>query len=287
MDRKAEDFYFERPANSERMLIGKRFLPSAREKLFPSKPKIGLTISTFGTVPYVELALAVHRRLNPAIPVLVHDDASPERENLLRVCDAYGATFQSNSSRLGHQMGDLSAIVGGLYWARDIGLDLVVKMSRRFIPLTNWAMDLETLAEITQFATYGRHCTSFRLPFRSECFAMAVEPWSQPEIAGAMATFMLENRISIFLEPYVFGYAQLAYETNCTAACEYERQHVRSTPRPPFIDWPLLSEGRRLKSKASLWHDSSPPQEYAALAHTLGLAYDEQAFSGFLSQAQA
>ena len=286
MVRQNEDFYFERPAANERTLVGQRMLPSAQAKLFAQRPRVGLVISTFGAAPFVELGLAVCRRLNVSVPVLVHDDGSPERQALMRLCTTYGATFQCNSSRLGHEMGDLSSIVGGLNWARANGVDLLVKMSRRFIPVTEWAANLQTLAEETQFATYGRPCRSYGLPLRTECFAMAVEPWSRPEVLGEITAFMLKNRMSILLEQYVFHLAQLAYEMNCVAAREWEREHVRATPRPPAIDWPFLSQGRLQKSPNHLWHETTTPEEYSAIGRSVGLSYDAQAFAGYWSQAQ-
>src|ERR1700685_3352607 len=125
-------------------------------------------------------------------------------------------------------------------------------MTRRFIPVSNWVEPLQGLAAGTQFATSGRHCLSYKVPLRTECFAMAVAPWSSPEILGETTAFMLRNRISVWLEKKVFSYAERAYELNCEAARQWEREHVRVTPRPPFVQWAFLSESRQIKSSKYL-----------------------------------
>src|SRR5579862_8402358 len=124
-----EDFYFVRPLTGRKDLIGQRVLPNPSEKIFSESPKVGLVISTFGAAPYVALALAVRKRLYPDIPVLVHDDGSPESDQLAELCKQHeGVEFQTNGVRLEHEMGDLSAIVGGLRWAKENGYELLAKM---------------------------------------------------------------------------------------------------------------------------------------------------------------
>jgi hypothetical protein len=284
MNRSKEPFFFERPKAAERSSLGDRLLPNSRSRWFGEKPRVGLVISTYGAAPYVELALAVRRKLYGDVPVLVHDDASPEQNALMELCDRYGATFQTNSSRLGHEMGDLSSIVGGLHWARSSGVELLVKMSRRFTPVVNWAQDLQTLAAVTQYATFARECLSCKVPLRTECIAMAVEPWSAPEILDEMADYMLRNRISIWVEGYVFSYAQRAYELNCLVAQQWELDHIRVTPRPPYINWPFLSESRRTKSPNYLWHETAMPEDYLRLAKAVDLPLNLHALTRYSSQ---
>ena len=148
-------------------------------------------IITFGAPAYVDLALAVRQRLYPNLPVLVHDDASDQTDALAGICRSYGATFQTNSLRLGHAMGDLSSIIGGLRWAKEQGLDLLVKMSRRLVPAADWVPRLTEMAKVSQFATFARNCQTHGFPLRTECFAMSVEQWSSESICGQMTQFML------------------------------------------------------------------------------------------------
>src|SRR5690242_15452157 len=99
-----EEFFIIRPASGERVGLGARRLPEARGDIFPDKPRVGLVISTYGGAPWVELGLAVRKLLYPELPALVHDDASGAGGHLQELCGRYGAEFETNSSRLGHQM---------------------------------------------------------------------------------------------------------------------------------------------------------------------------------------
>src|SRR5689334_9174614 len=115
----SEEFFFVRPRKAQKIAVGLRVLPSKQPRLFGEHPTIGLVITTFGGVPFVELNLEVRKGLYPQLPVLVHDDASAFGEELAGLCDRHHVEFETNSSRLGHEMGDLSGLVGGLRWAKE------------------------------------------------------------------------------------------------------------------------------------------------------------------------
>jgi hypothetical protein len=287
MPNPTEDFFFVRPASNEQIPVGPRDLGNPVEKLYTGVPKLGLVISTFGAPAYVDLALAVRNRLYPDVPVLVHDDASDVQDELLAVCNSPGVTFETNSSRLRHDMGDLSSIVGGLKWAKSLGLDLLVKMSRRFIPASNWVPRLLQVAQGTQFGTFGRHCKSYQLPLRTECFAMSVELWSADKICGELTKFMLSPYQAFLVEIYVSGLAKKVCANNCVAAREWEKQFVRHSPRPEFVTWDLLGESRKTPVPTHLWHETATPEQYAELGKKLGRSYPLSAFAalaGFVSQ---
>lgn len=273
-----EDFYFLRPNTGEKVLVGQRPVPNPQDKIFQQPPRLGLVISTFGSVPYVALALAARNTLYPTLPVLVHDDASDQRDELARLCEKSGVDFQCNSARLGHEMGDLLSLVGGLRWAQERGIDLLVRMTRRFIPLRDWTAHLAEVAMYTQFGTYGRECHAHRLPIRTECFAMYVGHWSLPEIAGDMAEFALKNRYSVVVERKVYDWAGKVYEMNCRVAREWERLHVQMVPRPMFCSWEFVERERPRRSPNYLFHGASLPADYASLARNVGLSYTADDF---------
>jgi hypothetical protein len=233
----------------------------------------------------------VRNRLYPDVPVLVHDDASDVQDELMAVCQmpeqAPGVTFETNSSRLRHDMGDLSSIVGGLKWAKSLGLDLLVKMSRRFVPASNWLPRLQHMAQVSQFGTFGRHCKNYQLPLRTECFAMSVALWSEDEICGEIAKFMLAPYQSFLVEFYISGMAKKVSANHCVAAREWEKQFVRVSPKPEFVTWDLMGESRRTPVPTHLWHEMATPEQYAALGKKLGRSYSVSAFAalaGFASQ---
>src|ERR1700677_25728 len=102
---------------------------------------VGLVVGTFAAVPYVHMHLEARRRFYPDVPLIVHDDASPNQRDLRRLCADYGCEFESNDTRRPLCIGDVSCLLGGLLWAKHIGLDIVVKMSRRFVPLRDWSVE--------------------------------------------------------------------------------------------------------------------------------------------------
>jgi hypothetical protein len=274
-----EDFYFLRPTTGERILVGQRPVLNPQEKIFTQPPRLGLVISTFGSVPYVALGLAVRQKLYPTLPVLVHDDASDQRDELARLCEQHGVDFQTNSARLGHEMGDVASLVGGLRWAADKGIELLARMTRRFIPLRDWTGHLAEVALATQFGTYGRECKTHRLPIRTECLAMYVRDWALPGIAGQMAEFAIRNRASIVVERKVYDWAGRVYELNCGAAREWERLHVQTTPRRMFCEWEFVEPERARPTPNYLWHDVNPPADYASLARQTGLNFSAAGFA--------
>ena len=274
-----EDLYFLRPQTGEKFLVGQRPVANPQEKIFQQPPRLGLVISTFGSVPYIALALAARNALYPTLPVLVHDDASDQRDELARLCEQNGVDFQCNSARLGHEMGDVLSLVGGLRWAQERGIDLLVRMTRRFIPLRDWTAHLAEVAMYTQFGTYARDCAHHRLPMRTECFAMYVEHWALPQIAGEIAEFALKNRLSVTVERKVYDWVGKVYEMNCGAAREWERLHVGLTPRPMFCTWEFVERERPRRSPNYLFHEANSPADYAALARNAGLNYTADDFA--------
>jgi hypothetical protein len=273
-----EDFFFIRPATGEKIHLGARQLPDPRPNIFPTPPKVGLVISTYGGVPLVELALAVRQRLYPDIPALVHDDASPDADRLQSLALRYGADFQCNSSRLSHQMGDLSGLIGGLRWADERGIQLLVKMSRRFIPLINWVPDLIKLAMESQFPTYANQCTHYRFPIRTECIGFHVQDWLAPDVAGEITAFMLSNLTSLRVELYIDDYARKVCTRLCDAARDYERRTPFMRHRLGFAIWDLIGNDRHQPTRSCLWYNANPPEHYAAAARELGLDFGLDAF---------
>jgi hypothetical protein len=249
-----------------------------RERLFSKPPKIGLVIGTFAAVPYVHLQLEARRRLYPDVPLLVHDDDSPVGCELERLCAAYGAEFASTLSRFTWSKGDLSAMAGGLAWARDRSLDIVVKLSRRFLPLKPWAADLATLAMESQYATYSSWTTSYNFGFRTECIGFAVEEWFAlglfDEIIHAIAA-----PEGPFVEALIHRLARHAAVRNSQAARRFDEAVGQRPPeRDGYAIWPFMGTDRCAPTDNFLWHDWAKPQAYAALARQWELPYEPADF---------
>jgi hypothetical protein len=236
------------------------------------EPSVGLLIATFAAVPYVHLALESRRRHFPGIPALVHDDGSPEREQLAGLCARYDATFTGAPQRANPSVGDVAAFVSGLDWAAERGFDLLVKMSRRFIALHNWTPGLQRLAYETQYATYSMYCGHFNFGFRTECIALHVKTWLDSGVVDEMRALVARNE-GTFVEGYLHNLARAVQKENCELNSEYELVH----PRPPDADayglWDIMADKRTTRKPDILWHDSDEPVDYCRVALLYGLRY--------------
>lgn len=240
------------------------------------RPSVGVVIGTYGSPCYVHLGLELLRRNLGAVPVLVHDDASFETdpdgyETLRRVCERYGARFSSNRQSQGHMKGDFTAFHAGWEWAARVRkFDLLVKFSRRFIPLGNWLEDLGALAYVTQYATYNNFDACHALGFRSECVAMHVGSWLDAGIVNH-ASELLANNTNWFVEVIIHNLARRVHRRNCLANRLYERVHPPAEPDLAFAPWPFMGGSRCARSPQYMWRDTYTAQEYHQKALDLGI----------------
>ncbi len=243
------------------------------EVLFSKPPSIGVVIGTFAAVPYIHLHLEARQRFYPDIPLLVHDDASARWEELARLCEAYGCEFERNETRQPPCIGDVSAFLGGLLWGDRNGFDLVVKMSRRFLPLEDWGVGLRSLALDSQYATYCSHTESFGFGFRSECVAMAVQEWLRHRSHHELAIIALTPEMP-FVEAAVHNIARRLATFRSGHAIRWDEEHgPRPKDRDGFAPWPFMGTDRCRRYPQFLWHDSATAEDYHQLALSWGLDY--------------
>jgi len=248
------------------------------EVLFSNPPSVGLVVGTFAAVPYIHLHLEARRRFYPDTPLLVHDDASPQGDDLARLCAEYGGEFESNESRQPPCIGDISVFLGGLLWGERNGLDLVVKMSRRFLPLEDWVSGLRELALDSQYATYCSHTETFQFGFRSECVGMAVREWQAHRIHHELAAIALAPGMP-FVEGVVHNLARRLALSRSERAVRWDEEHgPRPNDRDGFAPWPFMGIDRCRKYPQFLWHDSATPEDYHQLAVAWGLNYSRADF---------
>jgi hypothetical protein len=136
--------------------------------------KIGQVISTFGSVPYIHMQLESRKRFGNNVQCLVHDDSSSLTNELKSLCDLYGVQFYSTPTRFGHQAGDAHAIYYGLLWAIRNDFDVLVKTSRRFIPVEFWVDNLASLADKNSSPSFTEVDTIHLLTYN---IGMRVEFW--------------------------------------------------------------------------------------------------------------
>ena len=247
-------------------------------------PSVAVVIGTYGSPCYVHLGLELLKRNVGKIPVLVHDDASfetvpAEHEQLRRVCVEYGADFSTNSHSYGHMQGDFSVFIAGWKWAAARHVDYLVKFSRRFIPMVNWLPELQTLAYITQYATFSNSDSCHSLGFRSECVAMHVNSWLGAGIVQEAEQLMAANH-DWYIEVITHNFSRSVHRRNCRANQLYERVHPPAEPDLGYGRWPFMGSSRCTRMPGYLWRDAVSPAEYFRVATDSGIRmYPEAAFA--------
>lgn len=244
-----------------------------------SEPTVGVVIGNFAATPYVHLQLESWRRNYPQVPMLVHDDGSPYSQALGDLCRRYGAEFITTEQRHPHFVGDLAAFVAGFDWAARRNLDLLVKFSRRFIPTYNWVPELQSLAYITQYATYSNRCLTYSFGFRTECVGMHVSSWFAADAVTEIRA-RVERNEGCFVEKFIHDLSRNVHQQNC----EYNQAYERFAPRPhavaAYADWFLPGISRHIPRPHVLWHNYTPPAAYAAQARAYGLTqYRDEDFA--------
>ena len=136
--------YFVRP----QMDPEERILPE-----YPADPKLGVVISTYGSIPFLDLNLHYLVNVNH-LRVLIHDDCSPARNELIALCQRYAphVDLYSTAERMWHKekigvIGDTNSFLVGLQWAQQNGFDLLLKLSRRMVALKEFASEFSHLKE--------------------------------------------------------------------------------------------------------------------------------------------
>ena len=233
-----------------------------------NQPSLGIVITTFGATPYVHLTLESLRRIGSGARVLVVDDSSGDC-NIQDLCKSYGAEFATSTSRRGHVRGDLAGIIHGYRWAIDHNLDLLVKLSRRFIPVHDGFSELLSTFFASPFSTASAPCTAIGFPFRSEAFALKLDAWEQTRGVRFLEAFLTSGR-TMYTEVMLYHVA--------AAIQNQSRSHDVSTETESFYRWLYLGTNRKIKNINYLWHEANTIQEYVDLAHELRLPYREEKF---------
>ncbi len=245
--------------------------------LFVERPRAGVVVGALAALPYVHLQLEARRRYYPGVPLLVHGNGPRGEGELADLCRAYGCDFERTDERSHGSVGDLTAFLGGLLWARYRGLDVLVKVSSRWVFLGEWADGLADLALASQYATFGSHTSSYGYGFRTECLGLAVAAWGGRGFVNKV-TNAIRRGDPVFVEGYMHRCALAREEANSFAA---ERWRLRDRPpagRAGYAQWPLLGTDRCERSAAFLWHDACGPEDYHATARAWGLPYTPDDF---------
>jgi SAM-dependent methyltransferase len=226
----------------------------------PKEPTVGVVIGTHGTPGYVALHLHVLQTHNPEVPVLVVDDCSPQYQKLLSWCKKYKAELFVNPVRLGHAKGDMGVFAQGLLWAKRRELDLLVKFSRRFLPVCTWVRQFTQLAVDTQHHTYSNECNNSGFGFQTQAVGMHVDSHYSMLPEYLRGTESDQGLTEAFVHQRIAQRIPLP-----PAAVAHENRHKG------FATWRLLGN-RQERSQLAFWHETHPKADYQALASALGIA---------------
>lgn len=251
---------------------------SCDERIYAGpSPSVGIVIGTFAATPYIHLQLEMRRRHYGSVPLLVNDDGSPAGDRLRGLCRDYGADFDSNPRRLRRQVGDLSAFCHGFAWAEQLELEILVKLSRRFITCHNWIPALQALAFESQMPTFSQCCDHFNFGFRTECIAVHCRSWRN---SGAVERIRghVERDEPVFVEGFVHQLARDTAAVGCARARQYVRLYPRLPDRDGYAPWPIMADRRVTRLPDVLWHDCDCPIDYYRIARLCGLNYGIEDF---------
>lgn len=247
------------------------------DNLYGSFLKIGMVIGTYAAIPHIHMQLEAHRRFYGHIPLLVHDDNSPVADRIHELCNQYDCSFEVNTSRHTHFIGDLTVFIGGLKWAEARHLDILLKLSRRWIFVMDWSKSLHEIAMNSQYPTISNFCRHFRLPIRTECIALSVKKWADPVFYRPALDKISYQSVGV--EDMIHKIS-LQIEGGCCNQAIRWRASQPMAPKGGYALWDIMGSDRvQYRGSNFLWHDSHRPNEYAALANAWGLPYSANDFA--------
>jgi len=252
--------------------------------------KIAMVIGTYGNLPAMRIQLASRARYYPDVPCLINDDHSSYEEELLQLCRQYKASFRSNKKRLGCSRGDLSAFYYGLLWAYENGVDYLLKLSTRCVPMTDWRPSLIELAS-TGIPVIGMR------QMHTACIVMDVRCWVERGWAEKIKVLMQkpfsyhspgrENarlEVALYVEGELRALSIEIYRSLPTEKMIDFSKHLfkmvaikpkeggKEIPTHGWCaEWKWLEDPVHRKSSTMLWHKTNPPEDYAAYAKRLGV----------------
>jgi hypothetical protein len=238
---------------------------------YTSDLKIGVVIGTYGATPYVDLGLHYLKNVNEIDKILVHDDCSPEKDKLKKLCDDYGVDFYSTNENMFHKgcigsIGDQNCFFEGLKWAKENKLDILIKFSRRLIPCYRWVDDFKKLVLKSDGLTFSSYCERDLFPIRTECMAMNVNAWANEHTMNVFE-FFINNKFCTFAEFIMDNIAkQLDFQNYSTKYEEYKKSNKTGFTYSGYVHWYDLLGTCRYNDKNRhsdvLWHMYKSDNEY-------------------------
>jgi hypothetical protein len=226
-------------------------------------PRFGIVIGHYNQPDALRLNVTAIRHFCGMCPILVSDDcsdgfgATPEPwtpfGRVLEIQEQFpGVSVWPNVDRIGHSGGDMAATWKGIVWGGNLGLDVVFKLSQRFIfRRTDWAREAAALLMNSDATTLGRGCSTHGWFLRTEAFGMKISDWFRGDILS-------------HLTPRRTG-----------TACEVVvADDILDRLGGRMLEWEWLSPGRGIPSEWYLFREANSSEEYRQLADQLGVELD-------------
>lgn len=218
----------------------------------------GIVIGHYNNPEALELNLAAIRHHCGNITVMISDDCSegfgpiPSStfSRVIELGEKYNALIWPNAGHLGHNGGDVSAFWKGVVWGKATQLDIVFKLSQRFIFDTpNWAYQWAEILKNSPYATLGHGCLKYNWKVRTEAMGFKVDAWSEPKLLSKLTPRSLgiycEKLVELLLNDHFGG---------------------------ELYQWGILSSARNLPKDGYLFREANTPDDYKKLAERLGLS---------------
>lgn len=247
--------------------------------IIPNHPTIAMVVGTYGSVPYVHLQLESIKRYNPHVLVLIHDDHSDSQKELKQLCCRYKADFMTTKKTRGAQMGDLSAVATGLRWAKQHKIDILLKVSRRYIIAKPWKNSISELAIGSQDTTYSNACSKWDFGFRSECMGMHVNSWMCNAYHNMLEKIDKNEQFDSIPEAYYHNLSKIVRDLSHDISdsddlfIKYNKLFNRANNWDGYAPWPLMGLGRNHKMPGIFWHETDSIEDYELLSNNWSLGY--------------
>jgi hypothetical protein len=228
----------------------------------PADVRAGVAIGSFRWPEWIEFQIKSIRHTCGPIPILVSNDDPESRSRLADICGGFeGVTLDNNPERIGHTGGDISVFYKGIRWGAELGLNVVAKISQRFIGnRSRWVQDTANDLIDSGLSMGCRRCRGeARFDLRTECVFLNLEAWNRPDILKGIEPRRYWNDLPEGLpaESVIFGAFQKA----------------------GGIMWPiakLMGEDRYQRDFADvLWHCNTPEAEFRGIAKSYGVELPE------------
>lgn len=237
----------------------------------PNNIQIGVVIGTYGSTDIIRLQLHYLCNINKISKVLVVDDSSDQTQQLQELCNQYNVEFISTPYKMPRTpcvgcSGDMYCFSAGLKWAKQHKLDVVVKLSRRFIPCFEWVNSFKKLIIESDGITFTSYCDECRMGFRCECCGMNVNAWSHDLIVDALDTH-INNDIPVLAEYWFHSLSRYLNHFNRSKKWfDYETKQNMPYEKGSYVVWKDVMGISRCNTKEKagkvLWHDYITEQQY-------------------------